>query len=414
MKILFISAILPYPLYSGGQIRIYNLLKTLSQDHEISLFSFIRDEKENQFRDKLAFCKRIETVYRGHAWQASYVFRSFVSTYPFLMTTYANRFMQQKIRTALLDDHYDLVHIEPGYVFPSLPKISVPLVVAEHNIEHTIYEGYIRKFPIVPLRPLLYADVLKLMWWEKKIWRRADHLVAVSEDDKKVIGDSIDTKKITVVPNGVDLGQFPFSPKKYVDSDKPVFLFVGNFSWIQNQDAVVHLLFDLWPMIIGGYPRATIRIVGRNMPDRMKKHIKDSRVKLLEGVSEISDEYRKADILLAPIRIGGGTKFKILEAMASGVPVITTTQGAAGLDVSHGKELMIADSSEKMVEAVSLLLAQKGERENMIKTARRCIEEHYSWERIAKILANVWENVATNPNIPKDNNTIAPPAGRLK
>jgi len=414
MKILFISAILPYPLYSGGQIRIYNLLKALSREYDITLYSFIRDKKENQYKKELSCCKKVETVWRGQAWQLPYIARAVVSTYPFLFSTYVNGLMRKKLAEELENNQYDLVHIEPGYVFPSLPTLSIPLVVAEHNIEHTVYEGYVRRFPIVPLRPLLYADVLKLLWWEKKIWRRADRLVAVSEDDKKVIGNTVDTKKITVVSNGVDLAQFPFVPKKQLTADEPIFLFVGNFSWIQNQDAVRHLLSDLWPFIIKTYPKAHLRIVGRNMSDRIKKYIKDDNVKLLEGVSEISDEYKKADILLAPIRIGGGTKFKILEAMASGVPIITTTQGAAGLDVFHGKELMIADSSEEIIEAVSLLLTQKGERENIVKTARRCIEEHYSWERIAKILANVWENVATNPNIPKDNNTIAPPAGRLK
>ena len=322
--------------------------------------------------------------------------------------------MRKKLAEELENNQYDLVHIEPGYVFPSLSTLSIPLVVAEHNIEHTVYEGYVRRFPVVFLRPLLYADVLKLILWEKKIWRKANHVVTVSKDDKRVISGVIDSAKITIVPNGVDLTFFPFTPKKHQLVDEPIFLFVGNFSWIQNQDAVRFLLSDLWPLIIRRYPKAKLRIVGRNMPHRIRKNIKAKGVNLFEEVSEIRDEYVQSDILLAPIRIGGGTKFKILEAMASGVPVITTTQGAAGLDVSHGKELMIADSSEKMVEAVSLLLAQKGEREHMIKTARRCIEEHYSWERIAKILVKVWENVATNPNIPKDNNTIAPPAGRLK
>jgi len=396
MKVLFVSAVFPYPLYSGGQIRIYNLLKALSREHDITLYSFIRDKKENQYKKELLCCKKVETVWRGQAWQLLYIARAVVSTYPFLFSTYVNGLMRKKLAEELENNQYDLVHIEPGYVFPSLPKISVPLVVAEHNIEHTIYEGYIQKFPIVPLRPLLYADVLKLMWWEKKIWRRANRLVAVSEDDKQVIGNTIDTKKIAVVPNGVDLAQFPFVPKKQFTTDEPIFLFVGNFSWIQNQDAVQHLLSNIWPFIFEKYPKAQLRIVGRNMPDRIKKYIKDDRVKLLERVSEISDEYKKADILLAPIRIGGGTKFKILEAMASGVPVITTTQGAAGLDVSHGKELMIADSSEQMVKAASLLLAQKEERQVMVKTARRSIEEHYSWEHISQKLARVWKEVISS------------------
>ncbi len=396
MKILFVSAVFPYPLYSGGQIRIYNLIKALSHKHDITLCSFIRDEKENQYKKELSFCKKIETVRRGRAWQTSYILHSLLGRYPFLLSTYDNSAMRKKLADALKNDTYDLIHIEPGYVWPSIPHTTIPLVVAEHNIEHTIYEDYVRHFPIVPLRPFLYADVLKLMWWEKHIWKAGDQVIAVSGDDKAVIEKTIDPSHVTVVPNGVDLTLFPFAPKK--QEGNPVFLFVGNFLWMQNQDAVRFLLMHIWPCILKNYPKATLRIVGKHMPDRLRRLIVHPSVLLLENVSEIQTEYHQADILLAPIRIGGGTKFKILEAMASGVPVVATSKGAAGLTVVNGKHLLIADTPEETVAAAQNVFSDKIKKKAIIQAARKRIEEEYSWEHISNTLEMVWKKAAHEAN----------------
>ena len=392
MKILFVSAVLPYPLYSGGQIRIYNLIKELSKIHEISLFSFIRSDQELKLLDKLSFCKRIETVYRGHAWQPKYVLHAIFGGYPLLMSTYNNAEMKNRLKDALARESYDVIHIEPGYVWPSIPKHTLPVVVGEHNIEHAVYELYVKQFPIVPLRTLLFLDVLKIMFWEKKIWKEANHIVTVSEDDKNYIQRSVDASSISVVPNGVDLQQFPFVSKKE-KSQKQTFLFVGNFLWMQNRDAVKFLISDIWPLLKQKYPEATLRIVGKHMPESLRKYMND-RILLLEQVDEIIEEYKKADILLAPIRIGGGTKFKILEAMASGVPVISTKRGAEGLDVVDGRDIYIADSANEIANQVNEILTNTPKRNAIIRAARDVIEEKYSWKNIASKLDAVWKQAS--------------------
>lgn len=387
MKILFVSAVFPYPLYSGGQIRIYNLIKELSKRHAISLFSFIRNEEERKYIDALSFCKRVEMVNRGHAWQPSYILRSIFGKYPLLLSTYANEEMRRKLTQILQNEPYDLIHIEPGYVWPSIPQHTIPSVVAEHNIEHTVYELYVRRFPIIPLRPFLYADVLKLLWWEKYIWKKAKNVIAVSEDDKEIINQTIDVTKISVVPNGVDISLFPYTPKKL--GDHPVFLFVGNFLWMQNKDAVKQLSSTLWPRIMNIYPDATLRIVGKHMPENLRQNLSSGMV-LLEHVEDIIDEYKKADIVLAPIRVGGGTQFKILEAMAAGIPVVTTSKGAEGLKVANGKELFIADDENGFASVISQLLTNQKLKNTVTRSARTCIETYYSWKIIARELERVW------------------------
>ena len=389
MKILFVSAIMPYPLHSGGQVRVYNLLSRLSRHHEITLVTFLRDLSDKRYEKDLAFCKKIITGYRGHAWQPGYVIRSLAGTKPLLLASYDHAELRQEIAKELSTGSYDLVHIEPWYVWLSLPTVTIPTVVATHNIEYEVYQEYVRRFWFVPLRPGYYWDVLKLAFWEKHVWKRASRVIAVSKDDASVIRKSVGPDvPVSVVSNGVDVSSFRFEMKK--SGGAPVFLFVGSFTWMQNRDAAQWLVKSIWPMLEKQFPGAVLRIVGRSMPTKLRKLVVNTRVTLLEHVENIEDEFHNAHVLIAPIRIGGGTSFKILEAMASGLPVVTTTLGAAGLNVTHGKELLIANTDDELVEAVSLFTRFPKKRIEIAQNARKTIERDYAWDNIAKALDHVW------------------------
>lgn len=391
MKILFVSAVLPYPLFSGGQIRIYNLLKLLSEKHEITLATFIRNENEKTFAKELSFLKKVHTVYRGHAWRPEYVTRSTFGPYPLLMESYHNRLMLDFLTDEIGTGGYHIIHAEPGYVWPSIPRSRVPTVVCEHNIEHTIYEKFVRQFSIMPLRPFMSLDVKKIKFWEKRIWQSASRIVAVSEDDKKEIETTTGRSDIAVVPNGVDIKAFVVR-KKSVAPKAPVFLFVGNFSWIQNRDAILYLVEEIWPEIVKTFPGATLRVVGKQATNEIRKRMNTKGVLLLEQIDDIREEFSRADIMLAPIRIGGGTKFKILEAMASGVPVITTTQGTQGLAVTSGSELFVAATSEEFLAHAQMLLTNEKRRLSVTAKGRMLIEKKYSWNTIAGELDSVWSS----------------------
>ncbi len=391
MKILFVSAVLPYPLHSGGQIRIYNLLKRLSKKHEIHLYSFIRTDGEKKYLSHLSFCKKVIPVMRGRVWQPGYVLKSMTGAYPLLWESYHNSEMESLLADEMVTGRYDLVHIEPGYVWPSLPTVGrVPIVIAEHNVEHEVYKAYVAHFPIPLLRPFLSIDIGKMKYWEKRAWTEAGAIVSVSQRDKDVIGMTIDAQKVSVVPNGVDLDQFVFLPKKQL-IDALTILYVGNFAWMENKDAVEHIIGDFWPAIIHQYPKAKLRIVGKNMPKSFEK-FKSSNISFWSNVDVITDELNGADIMFAPIRVGGGTKYKILEAMAAGLPVITSSTGVLGMDVHHGKELLIADTIQDVLKSIEELRNQK-KRLHLVNAARKCIEERYSWDTIAQSLEKVWQKI---------------------
>lgn len=390
MKILFVSALLPYPLYSGGQIRIYHLLARLAKQHEITLFSFIRAREEANYRENLSFCRRVETVYRGSAWQPQYVARAVLGKYPLLLASYNNQEMRQKLAQELAREQYDVIHLEPFYVWPSLPPTTLPVVVAEHNIEYQVYADYVRRFPIAALRPLLYSDVLKLRFWEEKIWQKAAQVITVSAEDKSTLRQKLTGGAITVIPNGADPKLFTFQPGKN-ETNSPVFLFVGNFAWLPNRDSVKVLIKDIWPLLRQYYPTGKLRIVGKNAPDFIARLADQPGITLASNVSDVSREYRQAHVLLAPGGIGGGTKFKILEAWASGVPVITSLAGIKGLEARNGKEVLLAQTPEEFVGQIDRILQDKDKRDKLTHAARALIEQKYSWDKLAGKLSTVWE-----------------------
>lgn len=393
MKILFVSAIMPYPLYSGGQVRVYNLLVRLAKKHDITLVTFLRSFDEKRYEKDLAFCKKIITGYRGHAWQPGYVLRTLAGTKPLLLTSYDHAGLREEIVAELSTGAYDLIHIEPWYVWPSIPKYTTPMVVATHNIEYPVYAEYVRRCQPRILWPGFFLDVVKLRHWEEYVWKQASHVVAVSDDDARVIGAvRLSKPNVSVVPNGVDVRSFRFQTKKA--GTPPTFLFVGSFNWVQNRDAAAWLVTSIWPVLRKRYAGSTLRIVGRNAPTGLRRLIQSHEAILLEHVEDIQEELHRADIMIAPIRIGGGTSFKILEAMACGLPVVTTTLGAAGLKVAAGRELLIGDTADSITAAVRKLVDTPSMRFDLAKQARSCVERHYAWDTITKTMEDVWYETA--------------------
>lgn len=393
MNILFVSAILPYPLYSGGQVRIYNLLHRLSENHSITLLSFIRSDDERKYVKQLNFLSSVKMVHRGKALQLKYLVRAFgiyptkLERYPLLLETYNNDEMRDCITQELEHHTYDLVHIEPFYVYPSLPSVSIPLVIAEHNIEYEVYETYARTYPVCALRPILARDAKRIRFWEEKSWGAASRVIAVSGVDAATI-TAVRKNKTPVVPNGVDIASFRFI-KRTFRASRPTFFYVGNFAWVPNQEAVATLLTKIWPAIIQKFPDARLTIVGKQFPERLRSFV-TSRVIVKNDVEDITKEYHDNDILLAPMGIAGGSKYKILEALASGTIVVTTKAGRKGIDCIPNIHVFEAETADDFVTCVTSIYTKPDKAAAVSLKARNLIEEKYSWDTIAKELDAVW------------------------
>ncbi len=390
MKIFMLTPYLPYPLYSGGQIRSYQLLKFLARRHQITLVSLIRHASEKQYvKDLEPFCDRIIVVKRRKAWSLLNILLAAFSPFPFLIAIYYSRQLKELVRKELAREKYDLIHAETFYVMPSIPETSVPILLVEQTIEFKVYQHFAHNFGFLLLRPLLYFDVFKLKFWEQYFWRKATRVVAMSDADKHVMQQAIPSRDIDIVPNGVDLSFFVF--KKGVSTTPPTILFVGNFNWLQNREAVHRLVSEVWPRILEKIPRAKLWIVGRN-PTAGILALRNGQVKV-GMVTDIRDAFESSDILVAPLYGPGGTRYKILEAMAAGVPVVTTRAGIEGIHARDGEDVLVRNEAEEIAQAVVTLANNSSLYRNLARNARRLIEQEYNWHSIAAGLDELYREV---------------------
>ncbi|MDO8461106.1 MAG: glycosyltransferase [bacterium] len=203
MNILIISSFLPYPLFSGGHIRLYNIIKELSKGHKITLICEKRKyQTENDVKEVRKICEAI-WVERKKQWSIKNILKAGFSSYPFLMAGHTNSQMRKRIEDVLKQKKFDVIHIETFYVMQNMPKVDIPTVLAEHNIEYLVYKRFADSSSKL-IKPFLLLDILKMQYWEKKFWKKATKLVAVSEQEKKMMI----RKDVIVVQNGVDLNKF--------------------------------------------------------------------------------------------------------------------------------------------------------------------------------------------------------------
>ncbi|MEX2007352.1 MAG: glycosyltransferase family 4 protein [Candidatus Levyibacteriota bacterium] len=396
MRILVISSFLPYPLHSGGHVRLYNLIARLSKRHDITLICEKRiSQRKEDIEEVSKICKSVIVVPRRKQWSAGNIFKTGFSLNSFLVTGHTNQQFKSKIKEAIDKEDFDLIHVETSYVFQNLPlNIKIPVVLVEHNLEYMVYRRFAGNAPL-PLRPFLYLDTVKLEREERNLWRKVDKLIAVSEEEGKVMNAD------AVISNGVDTKKFQISNvKSQISNAEQRILFIGDFRWLQNRDSAEFILRSIWPKLSGQLSMVTgqleLWIVGRKIPDYIKQ-MGDRNVIFDENSpSDTYEIYKKSKILLAPIRVGGGTSFKILEAMASGVPVVTTQLGNVGIGAKNREAVLIASTGEEFAMLLAEIIKNEELYERISKNARILIEKNFDWDIIAAKLEKVYEEAKGN------------------
>jgi len=390
MKLLWLTPIFPYPPFSGGQTRSYNLLKNLAKDHQITLFSFWRPNRiQGPITEMKKFCVQIKTFPGRPIWSAGNVLRAGFSSLPFTISHFAG---DQSVVKALRQElsskgrRYDVAHFESFYTSPYLTDFGVPTVLGNENVEYRIYQRLAeQKKP--PLSWLMQLDVAKMRRYERAAWQRADLNLAVSAIDAREV-TKVTGRSCPVIANGVDFAHFErFKPLKPFEPFKPVLLFVGDFKYFTNQDAIKFLVNEIWPRVKG---QATIRLVGRN-PGNWLKNLQQKGIVVDTQVDDIRQAYANADLLVAPMRIASGTNIKILEAMAAGLPVVTTKVGIEG--IAGRQAVVIADQPAQFSQAVLELIANPIQRQHLARAGKRIVKQKYDWPRIAKKLTKTYEDL---------------------
>lgn len=383
-----ITPYLPFPLSSGGQIRTYNLLKNLSKKHQISLFSFIRTNEEKRYIPKLKeFCINVKTFSKRPPWSITSLSLSALSYYPLVVCMYLKKELKKEIQEAIKKEHFDLIHAETFYVMPNIPTNNIPTILVEQTIEYLVYKHFTETVKMTPLKFLMEIDVHKINYWEKKFWQKANRVVAMSEADKKVMRDQNPTLTVDLVPNGVDTDFFKLEERN--NHKTQTVLFVGNFKWLQNREAVAYLVNQVWPQIIKQLPKAKLWIVGK-FPTSDVLRLGSDSVLISSDIEDIRDAYSNSDVMLAPIYGPGGTRYKILESMATGLPVVTTPIGIEGLNAIHNREALICKTKQTLASETVRVLKDRKLYSILATNGRKLVEKNFNWKIIASKLDDIY------------------------
>lgn len=380
-------------------MRSYNLIKNLALRHKITLFSLIKNEKEKKYVKQLKnLCQEVQVFKRPERpWTLGNIVKTGFGIYPFLVIR--NFSPEEKIAVAgkLRKESFDLIHAETFYVMPHLPQIEVPVVLVEQTIEYQVYKHYIDNLRFFPLKVPLSLDIFKLKYWETKFWQAASKLVAVSESDQKEMMSLVPGLDVGVVPNGAGEELMDIWEERKKRKIKPVVLFLANFLWLQNIEAAEIFIEKIIPLLKRKNPKIICRIVGQKAKEKLKRFLENKSLEIQELKSDdlegVKEAYKKAMVFVSPLRGPGGTRLKILGAMAAGVPVVSTAVGIKGIEANDGIEVLVRDNWQEFTTAIFQLIKDRSLYKLISSSARRLVENKYTYPKITKKLERIYIEV---------------------
>lgn len=392
---------LPIDQMSGGQTRWYHLIKFLSKKHDITVMSLIRGDREKEIAylpQIKKYCEKVLVFDRPKSpWTLRNLFLTLVSMNPLVVIRNFSLEERNAIKKELENNHYDIIHAETFYVMPHIPKTKVPIVLVDPTIEFSVYQHYIdNEVPFI-FKPIYLFDVIKLKFWEKYYWKKANRVFAVSVEDKEIMENEIANVKVGIIPNGVDVSYF--EEKKVTRQKPPRILYHGDYKWMQNVEAVNILIKDVWPIIKKRISNVKLWITGRSVPNEIIELAKkDKDIEISESPKDNRDVFKTASVLVTPIMSPGGTRLKVLEAMASDLPVVSTPVGVAGLNIVSGKHALVSNSVIEMAEMTVKILENEKLAKEIAINGKKFVAENFDWKTIVDKLNDVYDEAKANNN----------------
>ncbi|MFL5340887.1 MAG: glycosyltransferase [Gemmataceae bacterium] len=400
MHVAVLDEELPFPLTSGKRIRTLNLLQRLAGRHRITYICHRNADADEartaaeHFRDlgiETLVVERAVPPKSGPAFYARLAANLF-SPLPYSVATHASPELRQAVRDFAARNAVDLWHCEwtpYSQTMKSLP--GAPWLVMAHNVESLIWQRYAENETNSGKRWYIRRQWRKFAAFEQWAYSHATQTVAVSPEDATLIRGQFGSQRVAVVDNGVDTAYFRPTPAA---RDPKCILFLGSLDWRPNLDGVKILLEHVFPQVQAREPTATLLLVGRNPPDWLREQAQRPGIELHGSVPDVRPFIARAGLLAVPLRIGGGSRLKILEALASGLPVVSTRVGAEGLELEPGRHLDVVEGVEPMTEALLAALRQPQRMFEQTAAGRERVLARYDWAGLADRLDAVWHDAA--------------------
>jgi sugar transferase (PEP-CTERM/EpsH1 system associated) len=397
VQILWVKTELLHPVDKGGKIRTYNMLKQLKRDHFITYMSLDDGSADSAAREQASeYCHDLICVpYQQREKFSSGFYAELLlnlaSRFPFAIKKYESAAMRRQISELANNGKYDVVICD--FLAPAInvPRdLSCPAILFQHNVEAMIWKRHSEVQNNQLKKIYLRQQWRKMDRFERETCRRFDTVIAVSKEDCEQMRKEYAIDNVFEVPTGVDTDFFTPSGREMIDAHNVVF--TGSMDWLPNEDAIRYYTDQILPLIRRLLPDVTITVVGRNpYPRLLELSQKDPAIIVTGRVEDVRPYVERAAAYVVPLRIGGGTRLKIYEAMAMEKAIVSTSIGAEGLPVTDGKELFIADTPEKFAAAVVNLLTNPSLAKDVGQRARQTVVEKFGWSGVAKCFAEICE-----------------------
>ena len=391
-----------YPADTGGRIRSSKLFEHLSRMHDVTILCFkTTEDGPAQLEQMRACCSHLETVVWDEAPKFTPRFyaqlaASLLSPLPFTVRKYRSAAMRRRVDELTATGNYDLLLCD--FLQPAVNCLSPtcrPRVLFQHNVEAVIFARHAAYERNPAARAILSIEAAKLKRFEGKVATTFDRCIMVSDEDCRTMRAEYGVENSAAIPTAVDVEYFSGTSAEAAD---PTLVFLGSMDWLPNQDAVEYFVSAILPRIRRDVP-VTFVVVGRNPPASIQRLAREPFVQVTGTLEDVRPWVAAAHVVVVPMRIGGGTRIKIFEAMAMGKAIVSTTVGAEGLPVTNEKDILLGDDADTFAAQVTRLLKSAGTRKQLGEGGRRLVSQGFTWEAAASEFSRICTDVVRHSKV---------------
>lgn len=380
-RVLVLTQVLPYPPDSGPKIKTWNLLKCLSPQYEVTLVSFVRGDQSDAVRCLRDRCAAVHTVpiQRGWATDFRQLTRSLVTRQPFFMVRDDQGAMRRLVDQVVAETRFDIAHADQLNMAQYAARVpGARKILDAHNALWLLYDRFAATRPPGPVRWLYKREAVLLKRYEGRACRAADAVMAVNSEDRAALEEAAGGDcRIHILPITVDSNEVAPVARRF-DADHVVH--IGTMYWPPNVDGIIWFAREVWPLIRARRPSARLDVIGARPPRGVVALSRNaSGINVTGYVEDVSSYLEKAGVFIVPLRAGGGMRVKILNALAQGLPVVSTSIGCQGIAVESGRHLLIADSARAFADETVRVLDDHTLAATLGSNGRQLVKAHYDY-----------------------------------